>query len=221
MVLEVLRNDLNSKKLLLDAGCWCGPYSILFSNFHRVIGIDLMRSELLKAREWRDKTNKKANLDFIVADIHNLPFRESVFDIVLCLEVLEHVNNIDRGLREFSRVIKTNAIELISMPNRLSLYYIFQRIFPVITPVSQNPHLKFQVSSIKRIVSNSNFKILKTKSSLIFPVIPIDPFYESTVKILRLFDSVLNKTFFKNFGAHYLLKLEKNKRIITHLKPSS
>lgn len=206
-ICDILSNELNSQQLLLDAGCGCGPYSILLSNMVRVMGLDLSYIAIGKAKIWRDKNERQTKIDLVIGDINNLPFRDMTFDIVLCLEVLEHIQNIRKGLKEFHKVMKKGSIGVISMPNSLSIYYIIQRLIPVITPVAENPHLKYNFINIKNIVSEY-FKIITTKSSLIFPVIPTLRFYESMVKWMRLVESKLNKTPFQNFGAHYILKFQ-------------
>jgi len=49
-----------------------------------------------------------------VADVGHLPFREGSFDLVLCLEVLEHLPDPYPALTEFSRVARNRL--LLSCP---------------------------------------------------------------------------------------------------------
>src|SRR5215831_16994837 len=44
--------------------------------------------------------------DSFVSDIHNLPFRDGAFDVVLCSETLEHVTEIKRAVLELLRVAR-------------------------------------------------------------------------------------------------------------------
>ena len=53
-VYEILHKVLNPQKLLLDAGCWVGPYSVLLSDYVSVVGIDVSRRSIRKAKEWRE-----------------------------------------------------------------------------------------------------------------------------------------------------------------------
>ena len=48
-------------------------------------------------------------------DIHSLPYKDNSFDLVLCTEVLEHVKDPDKALRELVRVSKKYLI--VSVPN--------------------------------------------------------------------------------------------------------
>ena len=53
----------------------------------------------------------------IVGDAHFLPFRDGVFDKILCMEVLEHLESPSKGVMEMRRVLKEDGMIVISMPN--------------------------------------------------------------------------------------------------------
>ena len=209
-ICEILSKEINSKELLLDAGCGYGAYSILLSNHIRYIGLDISSTAIYNAKKWMDEKVILKNFDFIIGDIHYLPFKDMTFDIVLCLEVLEHLNNIKIGLKELHRVIK--RIGLFSIPNSLSLYYIIQRVIPVVTPKEENPHLNYNFHNIKKIITNLGFDVISIRSNLIIPIIPFPFLYEYIVKIMRLLESNLNKTFLRNFGAHYMMMVKTRAR---------
>lgn len=42
--------------------------------------------------------------DFVKCDIHFLPFKDKVFNTVVCSHVLEHINNPEQGKKEINRV---------------------------------------------------------------------------------------------------------------------
>ena len=50
------------------------------------------------------------------ADIENMPFEDESFDAVICLEVLEHVANPFRAVKEIARVIKPGGILMLTTP---------------------------------------------------------------------------------------------------------
>ncbi len=53
-------------------------------------------------------------LRFREADIYKLPFEDATFDLVICCEVLEHLEFSDRGLLEICRVSRRAV--LVSTP---------------------------------------------------------------------------------------------------------
>lgn len=52
----------------------------------------------------------------IVADIQQIPTQADMFDAILCFRVLEHVDDPDGALREFSRVLKPGGTLFLSVP---------------------------------------------------------------------------------------------------------
>lgn len=69
--------------------------------------------------EISDEACKRAreifNLKSTQADIHNLPFKDNEFDVVLCSETLEHVSNLERAIKELLRI--TNKALIITVPH--------------------------------------------------------------------------------------------------------
>jgi SAM-dependent methyltransferase len=59
----------------------------------------------------------------LLADVHRLPFREETFDIVLCTEVLEHLDAPDSALRELHRVLKPGGKLLLTTPFAYAIHY--------------------------------------------------------------------------------------------------
>ena len=55
------------------------------------------------------------HLETIIADIMYLPFKNSSFDTVLAIEIIEHLPNTESAINEIKRVTKANVI--ITVPN--------------------------------------------------------------------------------------------------------
>lgn len=49
-------------------------------------------------------------------DIHNIPFPENSFDVVLCNHVLEHVRDDIRAMSEIRRVLKPGGFSILQVP---------------------------------------------------------------------------------------------------------
>lgn len=111
----------NSTGLSLDAGCGEGIYFNSFKN--QVIGIDITLELLKKAK---NKCNEKINL--VLGDTIFLPFKDKVFDFILCSNVMEHIqdNEVKKAIHEFERVSK--GVIQIDVPNSAFLPELLRRI---------------------------------------------------------------------------------------------
>lgn len=52
----------------------------------------------------------------ILGDAENIPCEDEKYDCAICFELLEHVKNPDKVLKEISRILKTNGLFFLSMP---------------------------------------------------------------------------------------------------------
>jgi ubiquinone/menaquinone biosynthesis C-methylase UbiE len=80
----------------------------LAHRFGRSTGIDLPDAGL--RAEWRSRPGPR----YLHADAQRLPFRDDSFDLIVCVEVLEHLVDPEAGLAELARV-GTGDI-LVSVP---------------------------------------------------------------------------------------------------------
>jgi len=108
---------------ILDVGCGTGRHACAAYALEAawVVGTDLSHRELLEARgrlRYHDALGAHGGGDWSLcrADIHNLPFGDDCFDLVICSEVLEHVNDDRRAVAELVRVLKPGAPLVVSVP---------------------------------------------------------------------------------------------------------
>jgi len=77
------------------------------------IFVDLFKSYLNIEYLSVDIDPKKA---MIVEDITNLSFKDSSFDIICCIHVLEHVVNDNKAMHEMCRILKKDGFALLDVP---------------------------------------------------------------------------------------------------------
>lgn len=106
---RLLRAYLATPRLVLDVGCGTGLTLEQLAGPHRVVGTDL-RDEGLRALRERDE-----GAWVVRADATALPFRDGVFDLVLLLDVLEHVPDA-AALAEARRVARPGGLVAVSVP---------------------------------------------------------------------------------------------------------
>lgn len=102
---------------VLDGGCGTGyGAAILSETAARVIGIDRAPAAIAYSR-----TNfSRPNVHFLVMDCVQLAFPSRVFDIVVALQVFEHVAAWSDFLAEVRRVLRPAGLFVLSTPNRLT-----------------------------------------------------------------------------------------------------
>lgn len=76
-------------KKILDLACGSGWLSIFISKYgFDVTGIDIAKPAIDLGKQWAKEEN--INVNFLVGDIFNLPFKDGSFDAVVCNSCLEH-----------------------------------------------------------------------------------------------------------------------------------
>jgi SAM-dependent methyltransferase len=109
-----------------DLGCGRGAYVVdLAKRFDQVIGIDVLPASLDDAQ-----VNAPSNVEFRCAPLEDVPLESETLDAAFLIEVLDHVNSVERSLIELRRVLKPGAIAYVSVPNALFPFEIHPvRIF--------------------------------------------------------------------------------------------
>lgn len=120
-VLEaVLRHELNGAgggRRILSVGCgpasgltWLVPFAGAGGT---VVGLDLAA---VHARDLPEQVG------FVVGSLTEAPFADGAFDVVLALDVLEHLEDDARGLSEAARLVRPGGLLLITVPALPSLW---------------------------------------------------------------------------------------------------
>jgi SAM-dependent methyltransferase len=97
---------------LLDAGCGEGFVADILQRelpSAQFTGFDVLEDSVKLAR----LRNPRGT--FTVGDIYNIDHEDNSFDVVYCFEVLEHLHEPDRALREMARVARNKVI--LSVPH--------------------------------------------------------------------------------------------------------
>jgi ubiquinone/menaquinone biosynthesis C-methylase UbiE len=108
---------LAHEQKVLDAGCGTG-YGLTIlkdAGATRIVGVDISAEAVATA----SKAGDGERVEVVQGDVAALPFADGEFDLVVCFEVIEHVEDRDTVLDELSRVLGPEGILCISTPNRL------------------------------------------------------------------------------------------------------
>jgi len=101
--------------LILDAGCGDGRVSrALAKRGLNVIGCDRSHWQVRSSKIGDEGNDNK--LEACVASLTHLPFRDSSFEAVCCLDVLEHIPELPDAIREITRVIQIGGSLIVAIP---------------------------------------------------------------------------------------------------------
>jgi SAM-dependent methyltransferase len=100
---------------VLDAGCGSGRWMDDLRAYGRVAGFDLNQSGVEHARA-------RGHDDVRRARIEEMPWADESFDLITCLDVLEHTPDDLSSLRELWRVARPGAMLLVTVPAYQSLW---------------------------------------------------------------------------------------------------
>jgi len=99
---------------VLDAGCGTGYGSAILADAgaSEVIGIDIAADVVTGTAGTHEAVSMRAG------DVRALDFPDGRFDLVVCFEVIEHLDDPMAGLDELARVLAPDGLLLVSSPNR-------------------------------------------------------------------------------------------------------
>ncbi len=102
---------------ILDVGCGGGFTSeLLTKRGGKVYGLD-PSTALIETAKNHARANK-LDIDYRVGVAELLPYEDEFFDAIVCVDVLEHVGNLETAISEIKRVAKPGAIFLFDTINR-------------------------------------------------------------------------------------------------------
>ncbi|PYI11945.1 S-adenosyl-L-methionine-dependent methyltransferase [Aspergillus sclerotiicarbonarius CBS 121057] len=115
---------LHPNMRILDIGCGPGSITLDFARHvptGHITGLDSSPDPLPTARSLAASQNL-TNIEFLVGDIHSLPFESNTFDLVHVHQVLQHIADPVQALREMRRVAKPNGIVAARESSSMSWY---------------------------------------------------------------------------------------------------
>ena len=112
-----------SKLEILDIGCGGGLLTVPMYNLGgKLTGIDASKKNISVAKIHAKKNNLKIN--YICSSPEKLRSKKK-YDIILNMEVVEHVDNLDFFIKSSSDLLKKNGIMFIATLNKTLKSYLF------------------------------------------------------------------------------------------------
>lgn len=118
LYLEAIRGL--SKPNILDIGCYIGTDLFMLPKPNpqaKYWGADVSHDAIKQAKSLAKKRGEK-NIEFEVVDGNKpLPFKKNFFDVILSLEMIEHLKDPLHFLLDLNRILKRDGVLILTTPN--------------------------------------------------------------------------------------------------------
>ena len=142
-----------------------GRLTTAFAKFCEVVGVDCSSQAL-------DSVERPSPFSLVQADSEQLPFGKDAFQLVLMLDILEHIDDHQRILREAYATVRDNGYLLISVPAYRFLWGV--------QDILSHHKRRYTGGEVRELVQESGFSIRRLTyfNTLLFPII-------ASVRLLR------------------------------------
>lgn len=150
-----------SGQTVLDLGCGGGFMAeVLARRDAQVIGVDPSAPTIAAARDHADST--RLSIDYRQGVGEALPIESASVDVVVCVDVLEHVEDLDQVVREVRRVLKPEGLFLFDTINRtlLSAFVMVtlaERILRLLPTGTHDPSNFIRPAELTRLLEGVGF----------------------------------------------------------------
>ncbi len=169
---KVLKQTLKKSFAFLDAGSGMGQHAVWIAENYpqsQVLGIDTDSRQIEDCRRFA-KRNHIPNLAFESGSLDEVKL-DTEFDHVLCASVLEHIENDDKVLKSFHKILKPNGTLIVYVP--VSEKRVLKSLERKINKMTEHANAKYphehvryykQIELLDKLMKNG-FKIKTSKQT--------------------------------------------------------
>lgn len=124
-----------------------------------VVGIDISKTAVAYSKR------KRPEFHLAIGNGEELPFHEAAFDVIVCLEVLEHVEHPEKLLSEMKRCLKTDGYGLVVVPTETPLFRLLWFLWTRLGRgrVWRHAHIQdFPGDVLDRLLKEAGFRVRKS-----------------------------------------------------------
>ncbi len=151
--------SIDADDIVVDVGCGSGgPLQFLSTRGAKVTAVDVSEEAIEVARD--AVASQGGVVDFVLAPTQEIPLPDDYATRVVCMEVLEHVDDPSFSLREMFRIGQSGALYLLTVPDAIA-----ERVIGGVAPSSyfKKPnHIRvIERDEFENLVRGAGLEILK------------------------------------------------------------
>jgi len=199
------------EKQVLEIGVGTGRFSVeLAKKGANVTGLDPAKAMLMTTKEKTTQNGIIDKVSLIRASGNNLPFKDSSFDIIVCMHVLKHLPTYKEVLLEMERVAKQEGFIIVNFPNTFSLYLPAAIYSNIRRLFRKNVYSGlFTKREVRKVLESTGFMIEKMRG---FILLHPKFFPEPMQNLINRIENCASRSFLQNISGFFIIKAKKNKK---------
>lgn len=156
---SILKQKIKNNSVVLDIGGYDGFISYKLKNVFTNLDITVVDIDNLGLN-----IAKKRGLKNLYASALELPIEDNRVDVILCLDLIEHVKEDDKLVKEISRVLKKGGTIILTTPmqNGVSFSFLSKKRMEAINRSWGHVRKGYSLEDIEKLFKNNNLLIEKT-----------------------------------------------------------
>jgi len=158
--LSLLENLTHDGDQIFDLGCGDGTIGALLRDNYRITidGCDISEVAVDRAR------NHYRSVHQLNIDDEDIPVESGSYDIVICTDVLEHTLSPVHALTEIQRILKSDGVTVVSVPNYGFIRYRIHSVMgdPPSIIRDKRHYSAFTVSHLHNLLDDSGLDVQTT-----------------------------------------------------------
>lgn len=216
LIKELERIEYKNKKIL-DIGCGSGATTFyLARKALKVYGIDISKRAVELCQQSRTSLGLEGKVIFRIMNFPQKTPRDK-FDIIICSEVLEHLENDILALKQIKKILKPKGIVIISVPSKNAPLYKWGLTSNFDRGVG---HLRrYSIEDLSVLLKKTGFTVIEVKKNegLLRNFLFLNRHAGRIIRFLKSYLSdvvtLIDKALIPLFGESNILIVAKNKKV--------
>jgi ubiquinone/menaquinone biosynthesis C-methylase UbiE len=220
IVANLLSTVFKSNKVALDLGCGTGEYTMLMQTMgFDVVATDFSKAMLTTAQSKIEKLPAPMHVQLVNSECSRLPFENGVFDVIVCIAVLDCVPSHNRVLNEAYRVLKNEGKFVVCVDSVWAPSFLCTKTLELIRKRhNRNLGWSLNYKNLADSIRAQGFIIEKFYGDIlvgqVLTSLLFDPrrnyLTKKIMKVFRQLDFYLSRlVFIKSLSAHYIIEARK------------